>query len=311
MNKIAILGASSHIAKGLIFNFLQDGDSSELVLFARSVEKVGSFLSRLRCADKISVFPFSNFGQEKYSAIINCVGFGNPKKLTGAGPDIFEISEKFDTLALDFLKNSAETLYINLSSGAVYGDFDQPAGDDAVVKLSPNHVADSQYYGIAKFYTETKHRAFNQLSIVDLRIFGYFSRFIDLDAGYLLGDIAKCIHHKTVLMTRKEDFVRDYVHPRDLYQLIVRCIEAKALNCAFDVFSKIPATKFEILQSFQRDFGLQYQVVDSQGQRSPTGEKSNYYSVSRHAETVGYMPEYSSLEGLSEEMGEFCKLGSF
>jgi nucleoside-diphosphate-sugar epimerase len=300
--KIAILGATSHIAKSIIYNFVKNGRAAELILFARSVEKVNRFILQIQSIKTIPVFSFENFSKAKYSAIINCVGFGNPKKLSKAGAEIFEVTEKFDNLAIEYIKTSTQTLYINLSSGAVYGDFVQPANENTSLTVFPNQILLNQYYSIVKFYSEVKHRAYSDLNIVDLRIFGYFSRFIDLDAGYFLSDTARCILNKTVLATKKEDIVRDYIHPMDLYQLILRCIEKEKINCVLDAYSKKPITKFDVLRSFHSEFGLHYKISNTADCNNSTGLKSNYYSESRGACNLGYKPSYSSLEGLIEEM---------
>lgn len=304
-NSIALLGATSHIAKGIIYNFVKDGRANELALFARSAEKVKGFLSEIKCNDAVSVFTFDEFSKGQYSSIINCVGFGNPSKLSSAGNQIFEVTEKFDNLAIEYIKNYPETLYVNFSSGAVYGDFAEPAREDSCLKLFPNKISPDQFYGIAKLYSEVKHRSYSNLKIVDLRIFGYFSRFIDLEAGFLLSDVARCIHNKTALQTTKVDIIRDYVHPEDLYELVHICISQNKINCAIDVMSKQPVSKIELLEVFSRNFQLKYQISDDDSQASPTGIKNNYFSESVTATALGFYPRYSSIDGVIDEMQLF------
>lgn len=49
--KIAILGATSHIAKGLIYNFNKE-EANELFLFARSIDRLQGFLKSIECEKK-------------------------------------------------------------------------------------------------------------------------------------------------------------------------------------------------------------------------------------------------------------------
>lgn len=302
MNKIAILGATSHIAKGIINNFIEDSRANELVLFARSIENVKSFLEQIKCAEVIPVFTFSEFSKGHYSAIINCVGFGNPNTLINVENKIFEVTEIFDNMIIEKIKTFPESIYINFSSGAVYGDFNESVRMGTIRMLNPNIISHEQNYGIVKLYSEIKHRSYINLNIVDLRIFSYFSRFIDLNAGYLLSDVAKCILNKTVLTTKKEDIIRDYVHSKDLYQLILHCLDQRKINVSFDVYSKNPVSKFDLLNHLKNEFGLEYIISDINVKSCPTGIKKSYYSENKAAEVVGYNPKYSSIEVIIKEL---------
>ena len=77
MKKIAILGATSHIAKNLVFNF-KKSEKNILFLFARSKDKLDDFLKIFNCNEKINKIDINDFCNEKYDAIINCIGI--PKK---------------------------------------------------------------------------------------------------------------------------------------------------------------------------------------------------------------------------------------
>lgn len=304
MNKIAILGATGHIAKGIVFNFIKNNRASELVLFARSIEKVKTFLTQIKCFENIDVLTYEVFSKGAYSVIINCIGFGNPNKLITVGAEIFEVTEKYDNLIIEYLKKAPDTLYINISSGAVYGNFVRPAEDNTVLNLIPNHISINQYYCLNKLYSEIKHRANNNLNIVDLRIFGYFSRFIDINAGFLLSDIAKCIKNKTLLITKRSNIIRDYIHPVDLFNFILLCIEKETINCSFDVCSCKPVTKYDLLMYLKIEFGLSYEFSDSENDQSLTENKVNYYSQNRYAGAFGFEPKYSSIETITAEMKE-------
>ena len=103
MKKIAILGATGHIAKSLIYNF-KKSDKYNLYLFARSTEKLDNFLKNINYDKKIEKIDLNDFAGEKYDAIINCIGIGDPKKLKDIGPEIFRLTEYYDNFILDYLK---------------------------------------------------------------------------------------------------------------------------------------------------------------------------------------------------------------
>ena len=191
--KIAILGATSHIAKGLINGFSRSSQY-ELYLFARSLNKLSVFLSDIQIGKDIYKNDFNAFSSNKYDVIINCVGIGDPVKLKNNISAIFHLIETFDNMVLDYLEKHPETLYINFSSGAAYGvAFDMPVNGATCSNWHINNISEADYYGIAKFHSEAKHRALKKLNIVDLRIFSYFSRFINLESKFLLTEIISYI----------------------------------------------------------------------------------------------------------------------
>lgn len=301
VERIAILGATSHIAKGLIYHLGQDG-KYDLCLFARSPGRADEFLNTIGLDSRFKAKSFEEFGKESYGAVINCVGIGDPGKLSNAGSAIFEITETFDTLALDYLKRSPDTLYINFSSGAVYGtDFASPVDDRSQAIFNINPMDPSAYYGIAKLHSEARHRAMKEFRIVDLRIFSYFSRFIDLNAKFLMSEVVSCILHRRKFVTGPDDIVRDYIHPDDLYSLVKLCIDKRDLNDVFDVPSLQPVRKFEIIERFSSLFGLNCTVNGGDGHLSATGKKRNYYSTNRRIRTIGFVPRFTSLDSVLQE----------
>jgi len=298
--KIAMLGATSHVAKGLILNFCRDS-AAALYLFARSAERVKDFLASINCDKRYFVGGLTGFDKEKYDVIINCVGTGAPASLKDAGTSIFELTEKYDDTVLDYLTGSEESVYINFSSGAVYGEeFLSPADVASKNSIRVNEIDSSHYYSIAKLNSEAKHRSYQGLRIIDLRIFAYFSRFIDLKAKYLITEIIKSIKNKSVFRTGDDNIVRDYIGHEDLFSLVSRCIES-GTNAAYDVYSRKPVEKFEILKSFHEKFGLNYEISKTINPPGPTGAKDKYYSKNRKAQSLGYEPKYDSLELLIKE----------
>ncbi|NVN98805.1 MAG: NAD-dependent epimerase/dehydratase family protein [Geobacteraceae bacterium] len=302
--RVAILGATSHIAKSLILEFHKTGEC-ELYLFARSLNSVQSFLESIGAANSllIKIKSFSEFSDNDYEAVINCVGIGNKATLANEFSSIFNITEMFDDLVLTYLQKHQQTYYINFSSGAAYGvDFSVPVDVTSQSKFNLNSIADSEYYGIAKINSEAKHRVFKQLNIIDLRVFGYFSRFIDLNDKYLLSDIINCLKNNLVFVTGPGTIVRDFVHPQDLFSLIKACLKVNQINDVFDVYSARPATKFEIIDHFVLHHGLKYSVETSYVALNVTGAKDCYYSNNFKASSIGYEPKFSSMDGIKEEI---------
>ncbi len=298
---IAILGATSHIANGLIYGFHRKGESM-LHLFARSLDRVHDFLATIRCRDHVAVMHLESFFESECDIVINCVGIGDPGKLRGAEASIFRLTENYDNLILDYLDSHPGAFYINVSSGAVYGtEFARPADASTRYSVDANNITVPEYYGVAKLNAELKHRAFTKLNIVDLRIFSYFSRFIDPQSKFLLTKILSCIKKKQTFETGPDNIIRDYAHRDDLLSLIEASTSRKTLNDAFDVYSLKPISKFEILDFFSRQYGLKYTVKDVAQGASPTGSKNHYYSINRKAEKIGYSPRFTSLDCIIQE----------
>ena len=299
--KISILGATSHIAKGLIFNFSRE-KNAELFLFARNPRKVKDFLESENISLQDRIFDFSQFSSGNYDVVINCVGLGTPNKVDGNQLDLFPLTEQFDNLCLEYLKAHGEVLYINFSSGAVYGKgFAKPVNEKSIYECLVNEIRHEDYYGIAKLNSEAKHRSHPELNIIDLRVFAYFSRFIDLEARYLITDIINCVKQKKVLKTGPNDLVRDYIHPDDLFRMIKSCIKKHHLNDAFDLTSRKPARKFEILEFYKKKYSLDYVIQEDFSAVNASGSKDNYYSVSKKAERIGFVAQYSSMDSIMME----------
>ena len=299
---LAILGATGNIGKALAFNLSVRNDI-KTHLFARSPEKIRGFLSKIEGENKFEIHHLKDFNSYHYDIVVNCIGLGNPSNLKVAGQEIFRITEKFDDLILEYLKKNYHTTYISISSGAVYGKtFKDPVNNQSGSVLNINNLGPEDYYGIAKINSEAKHRSFPDLNIVDLRVFSFFSRFIDLNSGFFMSEIINCIKDNKPLTTTPDDFMRDYVHPKDLLNLILLCAERKGLNDFFDVYSLKPVSKIELLNFFQKQYGLKYNNKLVPELSSPTGLKPSYYSKSRKAKVLGYVPNHSSLDGIKNEV---------
>jgi len=298
--RVALLGATSHIAKGLITYWSQRQDR-ELFLFARSPERVLEFLTHFE-PFRQEVFSIDQFGKHQYDVVINCVGIGSPQKLKDNLEDIFRVTSSFDDKVLAYLAGHPQTLYVNLSSGAAYGtDFSRPVDGQSQARININNLQAEEFYGIAKLHSEARHRALPKLNIVDLRVFGYFSRYIDLDEKFLLSEIISCLKNKQMLVTTPVDIRRDFVHPQDLVSLIDLCIARRTINAVYDAYSHKEVSKFGILEFFAEAYGMEYTIDGSCRSLAVTGRKSCYYTIGRKAREIGYIPAFSSIEAIKDE----------
>ena len=295
MMKIAILGVTGHVGKNIQYIFARE-NTDQLYLF-----------SRYRNEPNMQLLTYDKFHELDYDVIINCIGISDPAKIESEGNSILKLTEDIDSMILEYMQKNTNTKLINFSSGAVYGEeFQFPIKDSTLPKnLQENNTISS--YAIAKIKSEARHREQNKLNIIDLRLFSFFSRWMDLNSRFLISEIIRSIEENKTLVTNESDFFRDYIHPEDLFSFLKKCIENNPINDAFDLYSKKPIAKFELLDSLQDKYGLQYEIKPNSGFSSPTGFKKNYFSQSKKAEMLGYKPKYSSLDTISEELPYFLK----
>jgi len=255
-------------------------------------------------SDKYQVQEYSEFGNhQKYDVIINFVGIGDPIKAQIIGSDIFTITEQYDDMALDYIKQHKETKYIFLSSGAVYGgNYQEPVNKDTVATIDINNLKSTDWYTLAKLYAEAKHRSLSDLSIVDVRVFNYFSHTQDMDARFLITDIVRAIINQEVFKTSSGNIIRDFITPPDFYSLIQEIIDFKSINTALDCYTKSPVSKFDLLNELKNEFGFEYEAKDGINIINASGAKLNYYSTNYSANRIGYTAKYSSLDGIFNEI---------
>jgi nucleoside-diphosphate-sugar epimerase len=298
MNRVAILGASSQIAKDLILSFAREGNTEPL-LYVRDTMAMQGWLDAHRLDFPLAAY--ADYGKAPHDAVLNFVGVGDPQRAAQMGGAIFGVTQEFDDLALAGLRRHPERRYIFLSSGAAYNSgFEQPAGPDTRAIVNINALTPQDYYAVAKLHAECKHRALPDLHITDLRVFNYFSRSQQLDARFFITDLLRAVRDDTLLRTGPGSMVRDYLHPSDFHQLVSRVLDAPAGNRALDCYSAAPVEKMELLSEMQRRFGLRYEL-GAASVVNATGAKPHYYSLNRQAAELGYHPAYSSLDGIVAE----------
>lgn len=300
--KIAILGATSQIARDLIVSFSATA-AEHLHLFARRPTEVMKWLSYAGLSGRYPVDEFSGFAKQEFDAVINFVGAGDPVQVVAMGNAIFDITLRFDELMLDYLQAHPACRYLFLSSGAAYGSrFNEPANRDTPAVIPINHLSPQEWYGVAKLHAECRHRSYPDLAIIDIRVFNYFSRTQDLSARFLITDIVRAIRDQTLLKTSSDYIVRDFIHPADFYRLVCALLSAPVANAAVDCYSRAPIDKPNLLAAMQEKFGLRYEITEESASVNATGGKPHYYSLNTCAADFGYQPTLPSLEGILLEV---------
>jgi nucleoside-diphosphate-sugar epimerase len=299
---IAILGATSEIAKDLILSF-SDNENHELTLYARRPQVVLEWLTSVGLGNKFLVKPLDEFGEtQNFDALLNFVGVGNPAKAVAMGPSILDITYKYDEMAIRYLKEHVNCRYIFLSSGAAYGSsFDKPVNQETPSIIPINNLQEQDWYGVAKLYAECRHRALSEFAIVDIRIFNYFSHTQGMEASFLMADILRAIQCGERLMTSAENIVRDYIGPSDFYRLVSLILKSPATNDVVDCYTKAPVDKITLLTSMKERFSLRFEIGDAPSQYYGIGLKKNYFSNNQRAEKFGYSPLKNALQTVMDE----------
>ena len=257
--RVAILGASSEIAKDFAHS-----SRSEHVLYKYARRPMYSPYTAFNC-----------FHDYNWDAIINFVGVGDPDKIKALGPEIFNITDTYDQLALDYCKVHPECKYIFISSGAA---------------ASPKNA-----YGAAKRRAELMHRYLN-LPIVDVRVWSYFSHTQDVMSSFFMTDVVRAIRDERVLRVSGANNVRDYCGPDDFYRLISGIFTAPPTNCCVDLYSKHEVDKFTLLNEINDKYKFGYVVNNDYGY-------DRYYPMGSTAEApFGYKPQKTSLENVMHEL---------
>jgi nucleoside-diphosphate-sugar epimerase len=298
---IGILGSTSEIAKDLII-LLANQKDKDLHLFARRPEEVVKWLNNIGLSEIKHVDSFENFGTQKFDVIINFVGVGNPLKAAAMGSSIFDVTIYYDELALKYLHKNPTCRYIFLSSGAAYcSTFKIPVDEMTNAIVDINNLKPQDWYGVSKLHAECRHRSLNSLSIVDIRVFNYFSSSQDMESRFLITDIVRSIRDQAILKTSAEVMVRDYITPKDFHSIINAILNSPPKNDVIDCYSKSPIEKSILLEAMKKEFGLQYEYAENVSGVNATGQKPNYYSLNKRASQFGYQPSLTSLEGIIYE----------
>lgn len=290
---LAILGANSLIGSDFVDHL--NGNEFKLFLF-----------SRIKNKDHLA---YDKFNNNKYDVIINFIGAGDPKKIIKEKNTFFDTSNFYDDLIISYLRKNKKCKLISISSGSVLSNFNDPVNKISKTSLNLNDLyKESNSYALTKIYLEIKHRLLNDLNIIDLRVFNYVSCNLKTSSSFFVADIMKCLRDNEQLICSPNEFYRDYIGPKDFSEILKCIIFSKEKNNVFDAYSKEPISSHNLLSHLKQEFGLNYKFSDDFFHINATGSKSNYLSKNYSLSSLGYEPEFSSLESISMELKKF--LGS-
>jgi len=237
--------------------------------------------------------------KKSFDLIINFVGAGDPAKIKILGHSIMDITNFYDSIAIEYVKKINKCKYIFISSGAVYGDnFNDPIHNHSKSIVQVTDLDAKDYYSLSKIYSEYRHRALNDLQITDLRIFNYFSHTQDLSSSFFISEIMRSLISREKFKTSTHSIFRDYISPDDFFQIIERVIFNNNKNIALDCYSVSPVEKFELLEKLKEHYAFDYEVFDT---KTEGFHKKNYYSRNEYAANIGYIPTKSSLSNIMEQ----------
>ncbi len=301
IDRIALLGATGHIAKNIIVRGLID-PNQEWSLFSRRPQYVQTFIEN----EVVSPQPHQNldyqdFEKTNYDVIINTVGITENEVLINHPSAIFE-ADSIDTRVLSYLLNGHEaTRYIHFSSGAVYGDvYDEEVTTEySRIPISP--IEKEHYYGISKLYLEARHRAYPQLLISDIRIYNFFSRFIDLNSKYLVVQLINACREVRVFETSSEAIYRDFLHPDDLWAILQYLFDSKDAFPTIEPASLEKISKSDMIQLFVESFGL-IVYINKNSTQSTKENKTYYYPRNPFSPIRSTMTSHETILSIARQL---------
>ncbi len=292
MTRIAILGATGHIGTALAHHYINRRDVT-LDLYSRSPSTTLARFADLN--EQAGVFhrPLASLDLFECDIVINALGAGDPRRVKEMGSEILTLTLHWEEMISRALQSNPAALYVFLSSGAVYGRLSGgPARIDAVASFHVNRRPCEDAYRLAKFMAEVQHRACPARRIVDIRIFGFASPFLDLAGKYFLSELFLALLDGQVFRTAPDDMTRDYVGAEEIAQLIDHCALQREINMAVDIYTSRPAGKFELLAQLEK-LGLRW-TVDPSIPSHP--DRITYASAYDVANRVGYRPHRTASE---------------
>ena len=291
-----IIGPNSQIGKSLLESFIKREDV--YVMSSNSLE-LERFIKRLGKRKRIHILEFNPF--KKFSppsdltCIINCTGIGDPKKNQEILTISNDYSEILDFKIIDFLKKRSKIVYFSMSTGGFFlgnGNYDEARGNREIkINLDSKDIS---FYFLKKLKTEVVHRKFDDLKIIDLRIFGFISEFINLNANFFFSILIRSVVNGIEFKTTPLNFIRDYINTDDIVR-IIELILKKPKNDAIDIFSKEPVSKLEMLDFFKKKYNLECFNIFKE--IKPI-KKPKIISNCEKAKKIGFISETSSIENI-------------
>ncbi len=225
--------------------------------------------------------------------LLNFIGGGDPYRVREQGREIFCASLAYDQMLIDYLALNNETLYINMSSGAVREIEEIKFSEGSELNFSAVTMGFDNVdpYTLSKFSLECRHRMLDAFKVVDLRIYGYFSLGFDATSSFFLGDIYRAYATGSALKTTKVEIVRDYVGERDVFNAI-SCIYKHSgfLNRPFELYSMGAVKKSELINQLK----LNVEYTDERVDYEPAKKRYDYQPKDRSLGRLNYSPSCDS-----------------
>ena len=292
-----IIGANGQIAKSIInelpkseFLFLLTSNKVKLLKFLKEIKKNNNYTIIESDYEKI-IFP------DGISSIINCTGFGDPTFHKSKDFFLKDLGTNIDNQILNFLEKNNNLHYFFLSTGGIYDSKKNyiNARNNRKLKLNLDNLAENNYYILKKITQELLHKSLKHLNIVNLRVFGFISEFINFNSNFFLATVFKSYLSKKKFLTNERNFLRDLISVKDLIKFI-NILEKKKINDTFDIFSSKPVTKKEILKFFEnKGLSLSLNLEKIQNLRKP-----KLISNCKKAKLMGFVSNKSSIENISD-----------
>ncbi len=300
---VAVLGATGYIGRSLLAS--ADSFGFKAVPVSRDKERAKRVFESYKIkADYI--YDYVELLEIEHPVLINATGIGSPREIMKDPKRVMIVTEEMDAVIVAYLEKYPRTRVFSISSGSVYGlSAREPITDVSSAVFDINNLKAGDYYSLAKLYSEVRHRSLTESAIVDLRVFAFVSRWLDLNESFFVTEVARCLLEKKTMETMPNEMIRDYSNQDDIWNIVRFLISQPILNSAFDIKTKSPVTKFDLLNHMKEVFNLDFLVSENVAEQSPTGQKNAYYPESTKLTELGYVSDRTSLENVTKEMREF------
>jgi hypothetical protein len=126
------------------------------------------------------------------------------------------------------------------------------------------------------------------------------------DHQFMVSQMVQAVMRDEAFRADMNRLSRDYMGPKDFYQMIQVLLRNNTVNQAVDCYSRAPVTKEKLLDGMWKRYGMKY-VVSAGSPYHPTAVKPCYYSTNTAAYALGYRPTITSLESIFEEADKLLK----
>jgi nucleoside-diphosphate-sugar epimerase len=267
--KFALAGGTSPLAKDLADSLLASGHDVEI--FSRSVSDP-------------SIHRYEDLERVSFDVLVNLMGGHSSNMNDRDVSSILSISDDLVNCAMN-----RQVPLIHVSSGSVLGPLNEPALPEQP-RVS-DHFATR--YQEVKVRIEQLHDSKRHLvPIFDLRLFSFAGPNFLRGSDYFLAKLCRATKEKITLRVAGAGFLRDFTGPDELASAIEIASLAKYSGTA-NLFSDQPASRSEILDLFQEQFGLSFDPQDAL-------PGLDVYCASKKVGLPGFIPR-RSIDVISQE----------